>query len=388
MDKILKRNYWVFKFLHRLPLAMTFPTYILFLAQNKLSLLEIGLLNFSYMLGVMFFEIPTGVVADIYGRRKSMLVGIVIETLGLLAYFLAGGFWQFFAAELILAFGASFLSGAQDAWIKDSLDNIGSTECFGGILTVGDISQAVGCLLGGILGAVIGLVDYSYAWLGASVVMLAIFWPAKLLLKEDYFKKSDLSAWQNLKNIASGSWRYGVKNPVILLLIGISFSFMFFTQGLNMQWTLVLKDTIGVEFLPHLWFGLQTCMLLGLIAAKIALKRKIKEKQLLFFFMLFLSAVVIVMSRMENAWPLFGLFLLHETSRGAFYPLHKTLVQKEIPSAERATISSFVEMTGSLAAAAGWILSGLLADATSFMFCWLICGLGFLIPTLLTKKLK
>ena len=87
--------------------------------------LELVLVGTVLEVAVFFFEVPTGVVADVYGRRLSLvisstLVGAAFIVEGLVPMFLA-----VLLAQVLFGVGATFRSGALQAWVADELDNKG-----------------------------------------------------------------------------------------------------------------------------------------------------------------------------------------------------------------------------------------------------------------------
>jgi len=67
----------------------------------------------------LLFEVPTGAIADIYGRKFSVLLGYAIEGIGYLSLFFIQDFYAVLLAFAIIGFGTTFSSGAKEAWITD-----------------------------------------------------------------------------------------------------------------------------------------------------------------------------------------------------------------------------------------------------------------------------
>src|SRR5712692_2847835 len=99
---------------------------------NTLFLLDAGLTitkafaaNTFFTAGEVLFEVPTGVVADMLGRRASYLLGsatlFVSTLLYLLVWWIKGPFWTWAAISMLLGLGFSFFSGATEAWLVDGL---------------------------------------------------------------------------------------------------------------------------------------------------------------------------------------------------------------------------------------------------------------------------
>ncbi len=99
---------------------------------NTLFLLDAGLTNLQafaanafFTAGMVIFEVPTGVVADVRGRRLSFLLGALTLSAGTLVYVLmwwwAAPFVAWAAVSLLLGLGFTFFSGAVEAWVADAL---------------------------------------------------------------------------------------------------------------------------------------------------------------------------------------------------------------------------------------------------------------------------
>src|ERR1044072_6366032 len=88
----------------------------LFLLDAGLDIFEVFIANAAFTAGMVLFEIPTGVVADTSGRRRSFLLSAATLLVGTLGYVATaatgGGLIPFVAASLVLGLGFSFYSGA------------------------------------------------------------------------------------------------------------------------------------------------------------------------------------------------------------------------------------------------------------------------------------
>ncbi len=86
------------------------PIVALFYNHNGLSTQSIYLLQAVYSLSVAVFEIPSGYLADVIGRKKSLIFGSVLGTFGFVIYSYSFSFESFLVAEIILGIGGSFIS--------------------------------------------------------------------------------------------------------------------------------------------------------------------------------------------------------------------------------------------------------------------------------------
>src|SRR5690349_7764149 len=97
----------------------------LFLLDAGLSNLEAFAANAFFTAGMVLFEVPTGVVADSWGRRASFLLGTVTLAGSTFLYYLlwqySAPFWWWAAVSVLLGLGFTFFSGAVEAWLVDAL---------------------------------------------------------------------------------------------------------------------------------------------------------------------------------------------------------------------------------------------------------------------------
>lgn len=93
--------------------------------QYGFTLTEVVLLDIPFWIGKFLFEIPTGVVADRYGRRVSLMISTALSSLIWLAFSLTGNFWALALAQLVGAAAATFSSGADEALLFESLRGLG-----------------------------------------------------------------------------------------------------------------------------------------------------------------------------------------------------------------------------------------------------------------------
>src|SRR5436190_4001481 len=119
---------------------------------NTLFLLDAGLTNAqafganaAFTAGEVLFEVPTGVVADTWGRRTSYLLGagtLLLSTLLYLAMWkLRAGFWAWALASALLGLGFTFFSGATEAWLADALTASGEKDRLDAVLARGQIAS-------------------------------------------------------------------------------------------------------------------------------------------------------------------------------------------------------------------------------------------------------
>ena len=104
------------------------PLLLLFLTVQKgLSYTEFGLLIGVREVFIWLLEIPTGIVADVTGRRRAMVLAFASYLISFAIFSYAGSFWAFVPAMILFAAGEAFRSGTHKSMIMQHLDLEGLT---------------------------------------------------------------------------------------------------------------------------------------------------------------------------------------------------------------------------------------------------------------------
>ena len=121
----VQRVYLVLLLLHTLAASFIWGINTLFLLDAGLTNAQAFAANAFFTAGLVVFEVPTGVVADVRGRRLSYLLGTLTLAISTLLYLLmwriSAPFWAWALSSTLLGLGFTFFSGAFEAWLVDAL---------------------------------------------------------------------------------------------------------------------------------------------------------------------------------------------------------------------------------------------------------------------------
>ena len=190
----------------------------LFLLDAGLSNLEAFAANAFFTAGMVVFEVPTGVVADTWGRRLSYLLGTLTLAASTLLYYLmwqvGAPFWAWAVVSMLIGLGFTFFSGAVEAWLVDALryaDYQGGLES---VLGRGQMISGAAMLVGSVLGGIIAqATSLGMPFLLRVGVLLTMFVVAHRLMKDLGFTPEPVgNPLRATRKVLTASIEYGLKN--------------------------------------------------------------------------------------------------------------------------------------------------------------------------------
>lgn len=125
---VLKNKYFLFWTRFFVEINAINAVIQLFYLKRGLNPSEILYLGIAWSIATLVFEIPTGYLADLIGRKKTIILGVILNIIANLLMFVAYGFWPFAAITALLSLSFSCFSGTDDAIIYDSLREIGDDK--------------------------------------------------------------------------------------------------------------------------------------------------------------------------------------------------------------------------------------------------------------------
>lgn len=318
-------------------LMLIMPIVALYYTENGLSSFDIYLLQAVYSCSVAFMEIPSGYMADVVGRRKSLIMGAILGTLGFIVYSFASSLPLFMAAEIILGIGGSFISGSDSALLYDSLAAENNESDYlryeGRITSLGNFAETIAAVCGGMIALWCG---YRGVYI-AQACIAAIAIPAALLLTEPpQIKKIERPTLSQIATICRDSLLTNKELSAAILL-----SSAIGTATLCMAWTsqvYFVTNGLDEKSITPLW------VILNLTVAIIAafshkLVQKIGLPIALISIILYIPLAYILLGLLPLVTGILSLLLFYAV-RGYATPLLKDLTNKYCQSQTRATVLS------------------------------------------------
>ena len=372
--------YYFLVFLEDLAFGLHASIYVLFLLSQNLNLFQVNVVNFVFMMGCFLFELPTGAFADLYGRKKSLVLGYLLFSFAFYLYFISNSFVMFVLAEAIGAIAFTFISGAQEAWIVDEVKKSTSTKRIDLVFSHGHIISRFAGLLSGLIGAYIGVLSLRIPMLLTAIMLFLTAVYVLFVVKERFIKPEKVQGITRVRSLivtAKEGIKFASFHKVILMILITSFLTNFAFQAPNMYWSPRFNDLAGnqIWIVGWIWAGMSLSMMTGSYVIRYFINRDKSYTQISIIAIL-LIGVPLLLSALSNIFSIVLIsFLLHEVGRGMHQPIQKGYLNSFLSHSHRATIFSFNSMIGNLGAGTGLLVLGLIAHTISIQFSWIVAAI-------------
>jgi MFS family permease len=379
--RLIQRTYLLLMLGNTLAASLIWGINTIFLLDAGLSNLEAFAANAFFTLGMVLFEVPTGIVADTVGRRASYLLGTVTLSVSTLLYVLLwrlkAPFWQWAVVSILIGLGFTFFSGAVEAWLVDALTATGFTGELESVFARGQIVGGAAMLTGSVAGGFIAQrTSLGVPFVLRGLVLIVMFVAAFRLMHDVGFSpERGGRPLAEIRKVASASIEYGWRVPAVKWLMVESL----FTGGVGIYAFYALQP-----YLLELYGDPHAYQIAGLVAAIVAgaqilggvaaprISRLFRRRTSALIATAGLSVITLgLIGIVENFWAVIGLIAVWGLLFAASGPIRQTYMNALIPSQQRATILSFDSLMGSAGGVWAQPVLGRAADvwgyATSYL---------------------
>ena len=372
---------------------------------NTLFLLDAGLTNLEaftanafFTAGMVLFEVPTGVVADGWGRRASFLLGTVTLAASTYLYYLlwqlSAPFWAWAVVSVLLGLGFTFFSGAVEAWLVDALHFSAYEGDLETVLGRGQMVSGIAMLVGSAAGGVIAqATNLGVPFLMRVGVLLAMFAVAFLLMHDVGFTpERSPHPLQATRAVLTASIDGGLKNPPVrYIMLAAPFS-----AGVGIYVFYALQP-----FLLELFGDPRAYSIAGLAAAIVAgaqvvggwlaptLRRLVRKRTTVLVATSALGGLILMALGFTRLfWVALLLLTLWALVTAAATPVRQAYLNDMISSKQRATVLSFDSLMGSSGGIVVQPLMGRAADVYGYPLSLAMSGVIelFAVPFLLASR--
>lgn len=373
LKRNIRKNY-LFTFLQNMD--FTRGIWMLFLASNGMSLTQLGLLETIYHLASFSMEVPTGVIADVFGRKLSRFLGRVMALVSTLLIIFSGSFLGYAVSFVFSALSNNLESGAGDALVYDSLKEIGEEETYMKINGWKEIFFQAASTISFLFGGYLATKSYAFSY-GMSVILglFAILQATsfteptigrtRISFKEDVLEKENVFFTQLKESfrVIKGNRKIGALIVFINVFSTLCITIFFYLQN-------YLKAAGWNEAKIGLVYAAAS-MSAGLVATQVhKIGARLGEKGILLIIPIITVGCIFGMQTEFH----FLFFIVLMITESIIFVSSGDYLNKLIPSETRATVLSFSSMVFSFMMILVFPIVGFIGDSYSLKTAFLFLG--------------
>ncbi len=306
---------------------------------------QVGILDgMAFAIGLVA-EIPSGALADKFGRGTISKLGQTLVGGGLLVQAFGSGFIPFFVGQAILMIGASFVSGADEALFFQQLNFKRASLEWRKLVTRGTQVALMGSLIATILGGALHNINPRIPWFLNGLIFLVsvlVIWPIKDTREKSSKRQFVAEVKDYLHNIKAGFLQF--KLPKLWLYVPIIFTVqgLFYAAGWGLL-RLVLLDRFHFSpFWGSVVVASSALITFGILAFMHKNAEKISEKKVLVLISLGTIASLLLALADIGIWG-YAVILALYAGEHTLYPFMSEILNNHAPERQRATVLSVAQ---------------------------------------------
>ena len=315
-----------------------------------LTPVQLILVGTALEVSAFVFEVPTGIVADVYSRRLSIVIGYVLMGLGFLVDGFVPAFLPILLAQMIWGLGYTFTSGATQAWISDEVGEEAANKLFLRGTQVGLFASLIGMGAAMLVGANNVALPIQVGAVGVVLIGITLM----IIMPETGFHptpREDRNTWQHMWHTFRQGAQAVHSRPRLMNIVFIGLFYGLYSEGFDRLWVKHLLDNFE---LPVLFGNNQVAFfatlrvagaLLTILAVRFVEKRVDSTSPLAIGRAVFLVTAVISVALIGFALSPFlalslSLYLVISVLRNVQIPLQTGWVNQKLDPQVRATVHS------------------------------------------------
>lgn len=337
----------------------------------QLAPYQLILVGTALEIGVLVFETPTGVLADLKSRKLSVLIGLAVIGIGFAIEASFTAFVMIAFAQIVWGMGYTFISGALHAWVSDELMNQGIEELllsgaqYGRFFSILGIGVAMG----------LGAISIRLAMYTAAGVMILSSVVLSGIMPENHFSPTVQKGkvWSQYWNQMTSGIQHIRKHRILSVLLIVFLLYGLYSEGIDRLYELYILEHLNLDNLlniPAVWvigglnaiISIAGILMLGLV--KKHLSAGIKTVILVIQLTMMMVVGILLFAYSPSVFFAMAGFLVFRMTREGTYPLLEAIQLRNTPSEIKATVLSTFSQTDAI----GQLVSGPLMVAVAAMF--------------------
>jgi DHA3 family tetracycline resistance protein-like MFS transporter len=348
----------------------------------QMTALQLVLTGTTLEAAVFLLEVPTGIVADLYSRRLSVITGIFLIGAGFLLQALVPDFRAILLAQLLWGAGWTFTSGALAAWLSDEIGEEKANRSF----LKGAQFEQIGAVLGALSAMLLGSLRVTLPMVISGALFIVFGVVLMLAMPESQFqpvKPGARHTWKAMLSTFRGGLAAVSHRPVLKTILWIGVLFGFYSEAFDRLWVAHLMNDIGLpaDLSPVAWIGainisgmLLTAAALGILRRQVDTSRgKSIAGAMLQLTSILVGCLVFFAFAPGLGWSILALWLIRIT-RELNNTLYITWVNQRLEAKVRATVLSMSSQVDAIGQIAGGPLLGVVGSTLSIRAALLASG--------------
>jgi MFS family permease len=380
--KRVERTYLLLTLLSTLASSLIWGVNTLFLLDAGLSTTGAFTANAFFTAGQVLFEVPTGIVADVWGRRTSFLLGALTLLFSTLLYLAMWHFeaplWGWAIASVLIGLGFTFFSGATDAWLVDALSFTGFDGNLESVFAKGEIASGAAMLTGSVAGGVIAqFTNLGVPYFLRSLLLGLTLVTAFFLMRDlGFTPKREKRAVDEVRNVIVASLDNGWRRPPvrwIMLAAPFTMGVGIYAFYARQPYFLELYGDKNAFAIAGLTAGIVagTEILGGLIVPFVRRLFSRRTDALIVASMVTIACLAVI-GWTSSFWVAMATLVLWGITFSASTPMRQAYLNGIIPSPQRATVLSFDNLIGSAGGVVAQPALGRVADVSGYAVSYVV----------------
>ena len=371
------------------------PIWVLFFLSKGYSLLDIAFINMFFWLSIVVFEIPTGYIADYFGRKISLFFSYLVQAFAIGLFVISINLFPLIISQVLWGLGITMSSGAETAWLYDEIEydeiNIKihtkeeSNERFqvvwGSMSGIGHLSLAISQVVGGLLATIALYLPHTIISIIFLIVAIIV-----LFIPEHRFEQSTHEKDSSTKEkISSPSISKAIKEYLMPIVLALSIIVIIIGSLLDIRY--FMQKDLSTQGLSYSYIGVYFALImiaisLGNYSSKYVTDNFLKDKVYLILAMI--MGICFILMGFSPLFTLLFIFLIINFCYGVLSPLLSKNINKFLSSENRATVLSIMSALTKVSFIVFQILISWIIINTNFDIAYLVTGflmIVFLVPS-------
>ncbi|MFT8728141.1 MAG: MFS transporter [Liquorilactobacillus ghanensis] len=390
MSKKLKRlliKFTLLTSLYNAALGIWSGTIYLFMRHIQYTYADINVFLSVFWIVTFFSELPSGILADKFGRINVFILSCLTRSIGLLfLFFDTGDGWSLIISAILTALGDSLYSGTLDSWFIDKAKFIDKNYQINNVFSLTTSISTGVSLISGFIGAqFLANINLGYPILAGAILLLCpipFAWSEKELEQRSQLRIEDFKQSLSAEIINFKSIKAIIRNNKSFFLYSLSFlPITLIVTGPYNQWQLFFQQGLKTVQTGWILIGVNFLGVLGAYIAGYLLK--MKRQIMLLALLSFINAGTIIFASSVGVRILaIMLFWVHVLFTSSDEVVRYTILHKQVNGAKRTTLISINNTLNAAATLIALGINGWLSDAYSIGLAWTITAIAGLLLTI------